>query len=591
MYTVLEEVAEMFAIKAFEKNLELIIHTSPNIPDYIIGDVDRVRQVLMNLLSNAVKFTIKGEICLSAELMANSNEQTAWVRITCSDTGIGISNNKLGSLFTSFYQADSSTTRQFGGTGLGLAICKGFITQMGGQLNVSSEEGVGSTFTCEIPFKSKNTTKEKQKLLPNPVSILVVDSNPKRCKILEEYLTSWGCTTKFADSAKNAFKILKKNTTSYSVMICYHKLLDCMGAEFLSQVSLTIPASPFTKILVHPLTRHVKSIPQNIHILWEPIKRKPLWSLLTDLNETQLPSPDCSPLIGHTDTNNTAKILVVDDNVSNLKVATILLKSVGLMCSTAANGQEMLDICEDINFDIIFLDLHMPVLNGIEACKQFRERESFKLVPKRTPIIAMTAACSVQDRKKCFDAGMDAFLTKPVQKKSLTDILSQYIPQYYNKDNTSQKPTFTLSPALSRKVTITKTANYTKKFTNFERVSASDQNPPSPNLQPPPSNDAPNVYHITTNQPIYIGFPPSTSIQPHHLYINSQPYSNQPTLHLPFQKQDSKETHPLKPQKSQMKVSLKSSVSPDFSTSAMSIVIALMLVVVVPFMFFMNLLS
>ena len=420
----LEEAVELLESKAAEKDLELVVDIDPAFPDWVYGDPSRLRQVVVNLVSNAVKFTAKGEVVLSLEkaFLQGSGEIVIAVR----DTGIGIPPEKRDRLFRPFSQVDSSTTRRFGGTGLGLSISKRLAEMMGGRLTVESVPDVGSTFRFFLPFEPSPALK------PPPIAfddwpgkrVLIVDDNATSRRVLFAYLSHWGLAAEAMSSSTEALR--RSRDEHWDLLILDWRLSRMDGAE-LAVAFKTEPA-----LGGPPIVRLIPSaIPSNPALrdqislfaaqINKPVRRqhlhRALAHVLSGRSETPSIAKSLDPGLAR---RIPLRILVADDNPVNQKVAVHLLERWGFRPDVAQNGIEVLDALRRRGYDLVLLDVQMPEMDGLEAAERIRAEKS---VFGRPRLIALTAGAFKEDRDRCIQAGMDGFLSKPLNVSELRTAL------------------------------------------------------------------------------------------------------------------------------------------------------------------------
>eukprot|EP01125_Pyxidicula_operculata_P003463 TRINITY_DN1435_c0_g1_i3.p1 TRINITY_DN1435_c0_g1~~TRINITY_DN1435_c0_g1_i3.p1 ORF type:complete len:710 (-),score=117.02 TRINITY_DN1435_c0_g1_i3:254-2383(-) len=435
-----EEVGSIYAIKGEKRHVELVVHTHSSVPKYVTGDSTRLRQVLSNLLSNAVKFTDFGYILLKVSLVSYLVD-TVVVMFECTDTGIGIPREKLQSIFTSYYQAEASTTRKYGGTGLGLAICKGIATKMGGNLSVTSEYGKGTTFAFTVPFKCKKLEHTLHQIT-SVWHALIVDSCRVRVSCIQDYLTAMNCTSFFASSGQEAQRLLRAH--QFDMLICDSSLSDMTGESLLQQLyrENNIPKH---RVLLVPIN-HRKKIDGCVQ-LSKPVKQYQFYRYIAAMVDNGLafldgesnPLDDTESTSGllfinqircYPDFQGEPSVLIVDDNLQNSLVAKLLLKSLGnFKIKTATNGQQMLDLLKKSHFHLVLSDLMMPVMGGLHAVELLRAREK-ELGLEKTCVVAVTASASTDDYHACRSSGMDAFLPKPIKRCHLLKIVQTLFPNF-----------------------------------------------------------------------------------------------------------------------------------------------------------------
>ena len=433
----IEEVAGIQAAKAEEKYLDLIVRFAPDVPNRVIGDSGRIRQVVINLLSNAVKFTEKGHVLINLELKdlyiePRSNTETALIYISVEDTGIGIAEDKLESVFDHFTQGDVSTTRQYGRTGLGLSISRQLMGLMDGRIGVESEEGKGSKFWVELPFPIDPESEPLPMAELKDVRVLVVDDNYGNRHVMKEQLSHWTIGCECVADSDEALRVLReaaRTANPYQIAIFDHHM-PVMNGEMLGQSIKKIPdlkdtalvmlisvgqrgeAACFKEIgfsayLVKPLRRlQLKEI---LSTVWGGVQQR-LNSPMVTRHTLAESTSDGQGNSTCRDTGHVAHVLVADDNIVNQKAASRNLEKLGCKVELVDNGQEALDAVMKNSYDLVFMDCQMPVLDGLDATRAIRSQ-----VPggDKLRIVAMTANALQGDRGKCLDAGADDFITKP----------------------------------------------------------------------------------------------------------------------------------------------------------------------------------
>ncbi len=435
--SVVEDTAEMLALKAEEKHLELACLIDPEVPSLLRGDPGRLRQVLTNLGSNAVKFTDTGEVVIRV-ILEGKKESKAVIRFEVRDTGIGIPGNKLTSVFSAFTQVDSSTTRRYGGTGLGLSISKHLVDLMGGQVGVESVEGKGSRFWFTVALERQPEAGAPE--APGGLEgtrVLVVDDHPVNRMVLLDILHSWGCRPGEASGGDPAMESLKAAVNEgdpYGVA-----LLDmCMPDEDGASLGRRIKADPSlraTKMIMITSFGPNGGEDDLAEIGFEgsmakPVRRGRLHELMkAALDDAAGPQPSgmhTRSLAAPGKTAGHARILLAEDNVTNQLVATSILKKLGHRVDVAANGLEAVAALKSIPYDLVLMDCQMPEMDGFEATRRIRSGEAGETL-RSIPIIAMTARAMQGDREKCFDAGMDDYLSKPVDTAALIDTFEKWL--------------------------------------------------------------------------------------------------------------------------------------------------------------------
>ena len=415
------------AVRAQEKNLELLYEIDESIPDSLIGDPGRLRQIMLNLVSNAVKFTLRGEIAVSAMLESKTEERVV-VHFCVRDTGIGIPPDKQDLVFAAFSQADNSTTRKFGGTGLGLTISKQLVTLMNGKIWLDSVVGVGSSFhfTAEFryqadtaPALSSGTSAATGR---KTLEVLVVDDHPTSRRILCETLSGRGIKTVAAESGHAALQILEQQNFDLALLDVH--MPEMNGFELVEVIRHRWPASAM-KIAALTSLGHRGDAQRCLKLkvdayLSKPVKNSDLFRIVGKLTSTN-PTPAASQgaaanLISPPDPLQGLQVLLAEDNPVNQKVAMRMLERLGHSVSVAGNGLQALARMKERSFDLVLMDVQMPEMDGLEAARSIRAQEAGKT---HVPIIALTAHAMDSHRDECLAAGMDSFITKPIRFEAL----------------------------------------------------------------------------------------------------------------------------------------------------------------------------
>ncbi|WP_411682612.1 response regulator [Clostridium thailandense] len=420
----IEDAVSLLVPKAAEKGLELYTMIKAGVPEEVVGDPSRLRQILNNLISNAVKFTKHGEISITADYLGEENG-LAVLNFEVMDTGIGIHKGNINKIFQSFIQADASTTRKYGGTGLGLAISSELVKMMGGEIRVKSTLGKGSTFEFDVKLKVvKGASQEKfafEKL--DGVNILVVDDNTNNRKIVSSYLQGTGFKIFEAKDAASAITTILSNANTknkISIAIIDYKMPD-MNAYELATILKTMPFTKDIKlILLASLTQKGDARIAKEHgfssYLGKPVRRDDLLGCIAivlglkkeDKEEKQVITKHIVKEIKNT---LNPRILLVEDNVMNSKIVISMLKTHNMTCDVAVDGCEALKAVSEKDYDIVFMDCQMPIMDGYECTSKIRLLEGDK---KHTIIIAMTANAMEGDLEKCIESGMDDYISKPI---------------------------------------------------------------------------------------------------------------------------------------------------------------------------------
>ncbi len=450
----INDIADMLAPKARSANIDLIVRYSPQLPQIIFGDPNRIRQVLINLTNNALKFTKEGHVFINAEKIAASENSPEKIRFEVEDTGVGIPLEKQEKVFEKFVQIDGSNTREYGGAGLGLAISRQLVKLMKGEIGVQSREEGGTLFWFELPLKPGSQQPEipTQRASLDGVKILIVDDIALNRQIVYEQLLSYDIQSKSVASGKEALEVLKTAKTAndpYHIVLLDYQMPE-MDGESLAQA---IKEDPDINETILVLLSSVDTQGSTARLrqlgivaqLYKPVRPSLLvdtlakvWgqhgslsgfprqsrALTHKLNDEPVNfSPDAEQF------EFPAHILIAEDTPANQLVATEMLKNLGCHVETAVNGLEALEMIKHQDYDLVFMDCQMPVMDGYQATAQIREQEK-TTKGRRLPIIAMTANAMQGDRERCIQAGMDDYMAKPVRREELITVLqSWYSPQ------------------------------------------------------------------------------------------------------------------------------------------------------------------
>ena len=429
------ETLKALGFRAHQKGLELAWRVAPDVPDHLLGDASRLRQVLVNLVGNAVKFTDRGEVVVEIERDLQSTEANVILHFCVRDTGIGIAKDKHAMIFGAFTQADGSTTRKYGGTGLGLAITRRLVDLMGGKLWLESHPGLGSTFHFTIRFEI--AAGEPVSQYPDPktlshASILVVDDNETNRLILGELLGRWGMRVETAKDAKEALHILTHSASQgfrFAAVISDLQMPDMNGFELVEEIRKSAHFSQVPVLILSSSAQ--KSERQRFRklgiaaYLSKPIQPSELLDAILSALSVRPFEPDREGDVPppQADGRQGMKVLLAEDNAVNRIFATRLLEKHGYTVVVVENGREALEALERETVDLVLMDVQMPEMDGLEATAAIREREG--KTGSHVPIIALTAHAMKGDREKCLAAGADDYLAKPIRTTELFEAVDR----------------------------------------------------------------------------------------------------------------------------------------------------------------------
>ncbi|MBF0380912.1 MAG: response regulator [Magnetococcales bacterium] len=445
----IEGVMDAFFIESGKKQLDLALRFRPvDMPPGIIGDISRLRQVMVNLIGNAIKFTKQGSVMVNV-IEKNRTDEMINIRIEVKDTGAGIPREIQEGLFEPFVQGDSSTSRNFGGTGLGLAIVKRLVDLLGGKLGLESSLGRGSTFWFEIAFLRDDSAiiSHENKAIENESSsklsqtrILIVDDNEINREIAREYVHLWGLECEEAVDAIMAQQKLSeadKNKRQFDLILMDHMMPGMSGVELAEYMAKEPNLAKIPVILLSSVADHEEPILNNTEnlkiLLRKPVRRSILYNSIFDvLHKTdhgkKSKEKDVKTKIAKKFANPKypCKLLIVEDSDINAEVAIEMLHNLGYQADWAKNGEEALQFMEQKTYDLVFMDCHMPGLDGYETTIKTREIEQSNEGSARLPIVALTAKAMADDREHCLSVGMDDYLAKPIQASDLQKMIEKW---------------------------------------------------------------------------------------------------------------------------------------------------------------------
>jgi signal transduction histidine kinase/CheY-like chemotaxis protein len=445
-----EEVAGFLAERAQSKGLDLCCIFRAGVPSRVAGDAIRLRQILTNLVGNAVKFTEKGEVVVTVSA-AGSDGGGTLLRFAVSDTGVGIPAEAQSRLFQSFSQVDGSHTRRYGGTGLGLAISKSLVEMMNGQIGVESAPGKGSQFWFEVRLENRPAQPEAGADGLSGLRVLVADGQATSREALRELLSSWRMKVDCAETSILSLEMLRAAVSEgnpYHLAILDRQMPDLSGIELADRIGLDPQLAGIPVVLTMPMLQRLRESPStNVRVagyLTKPFRQSQLYDCLaTVLEVPATAAADVAQRPANRQMSPGLRVLVVEDNEVNQKLLVSLLEKSGCRVDVAANGLEAVAALKLLPYDLVLMDVQMPEMDGFEATREIRDLEkrvsgcvevpspnsSFALarsITGRMPIIALTANAMKGDEQRCLDAGMDAYVTKPVRPEQLLDAIEKF---------------------------------------------------------------------------------------------------------------------------------------------------------------------
>ncbi len=434
----LEGTVKTLALRAHNKGLELACHIPLEVPDKLVGDPGRLCQIIVNLVGNAIKFTEQGEVLVDVAVESQTEEKIC-LHFAVKDTGVGIPLEKQGLIFEAFAQADNSTTRKYGGTGLGLAISSQLVAMMGGRIWLESGVGKGSTFHFTARLGLQRGTVPKPAIRPLDIQglpVLVVDDNAMNRRIFEEILSNWGMRPIVVDSGQAALREMQRAADSGAPIPL--ALLDVMmpemgGFELAERIKQDPELAGTTIVMLSSAVQHGEATRCRAlgiaAYLTKPIKQSDLLNAIvsalhTPSAETRKPYRRSQP--ASPESRRRLHILLTEDNAINQRLAVRILEKRGHTVRVAGNGKEALAALEGEAIDLILMDVQMPEMDGFEATAAIRKKE--RATNTHIPIIAMTAHAMIGDRERCLAAGMDAYVSKPLQVQQLFELIDSMVP-------------------------------------------------------------------------------------------------------------------------------------------------------------------
>ncbi|HKL01798.1 MAG TPA: response regulator [Desulfotignum sp.] len=444
LVSLLDDFAAALALRAEQKGLEIICSPDPEVPALLQGDPGRLRQILTNLTGNAIKFTQAGEVAVRVALVSETSDRVI-LRFSVQDTGIGIPKDKMALLFHKFSQVDASTTRQYGGTGLGLAISRQLVEMMGGTIGVESEPGKGSTFWFTADLGRQPRAGHPQSTVPadlNGIRALVVDDNATNREILLSHMAAWGMRPEPAADGTDALGALHRAVEAkdpFQVAVIDMQMPGMDGKDLGRAIQADPGLTDIRMVMLNSMgtrgdARHFTQMGFSGYMT-KPAQHQELQGVLS-LALAQEKSSNVQPIATrHTarealkiSVDSNAHILLAEDNIINQQVALGILDKLGLQAHAVANGLEALQALESFGYDLVLMDVQMPEMDGLEATRRIRSAQS-SVYSHDVPIIAMTALAMAKDKDACLAAGMNGYITKPVNPVALVDELKKWLPQ------------------------------------------------------------------------------------------------------------------------------------------------------------------
>jgi signal transduction histidine kinase/CheY-like chemotaxis protein len=427
----IEESLDIYAMKAIEKGIDLLYMLQPEAPPFLIGDMKRIRQILGNLINNAIKFTDEGEIFISVEKKSQTNDYCELL-FSVKDSGIGIQKEKLSLIFEAFTQGETFVSRRYGGTGLGLAIARHLVGLMGGQIWAESSPGKGATFYFTVKLRIADTPTTKLYIrgqIPElkGSKVLIVDSDPTSRQIFTVQFEAWGMRAYTASTAKEAMRIIENEDSYFDLGILDMQPSGLNGIE-LAETIREIPFKGDMPFILVSSVGKVNDLPKGLFDaqLSKPVKLTDLFELVLSVmseNRNRKKNIADHNVDKKLSDKLPLRILLAEDNFTNQELVVTLMRKMGYTIDAVENGRKALEIMEQKPYDIILMDVQMPVMNGLEATQAIIEKYP---EPERPFIIAITANAMPGDRERFLEAGMVDYLSKPIRFKDVQDVLVRW---------------------------------------------------------------------------------------------------------------------------------------------------------------------
>jgi CheY-like chemotaxis protein len=429
---VIEKVVNLLSVKVFQEKLEFICEISPDLPDILIGDPLRIRQILINLLSNAIKFTEEGTVGIHVKMLDHIEEQVS-IEFSIEDTGIGIPREKINRLFQSYQQVDTSTTRTHGGTGLGLTISQKLVNLMGGVIKVESNLGLGSKFYFRLNMMSGDQRESPAELKlskPNEnYNLLLIDDHQKSAQIISKILQEWGIRHSFTSDLASTLSAIE--TQNFDLIFIDYYLQTMSGAEMAEKIKEKLGKSKTPEIIyLSPSKATIEILKvkkgEKQEFLTKPLLQNNLKKFLISRfgNQVDVKKIEQAQHITEQQVGRKLNILVAEDQIINRKIVIQLLEKKGWIVKAVENGKIAYETATTQRFDLILMDVQMPEMDGFDATRNIRIAEKDKSY--HTPIVAMTAHAMIGDKEKCLAAGMDYYITKPVNPNELYETIERF---------------------------------------------------------------------------------------------------------------------------------------------------------------------